>query len=72
MSDTELRERLNRLQMEKQYAQILKENAAAAKGKSFAQKTFKVMKTTADVTETVIKLYNNAAKIKKILSEKTS
>lgn len=67
MSDAELRSRLNRLQMEKQYSQLT--NSDTAKGKKFVSDTMKVATGVATATTTAITLYNNYGKIKKIVGE---
>ena len=65
MSDAELRSRLNRLNMEKQYSQLSDTNVN--KGKQYFDTTFKVATTVAAVTTTGLTIYNNADKIKKIV-----
>ena len=67
MSDAELRNRLNRIQMERQYSQLSKSNVS--KGKEYAQKIIKAGTTVAAVTTTALTIYNNAEKIKKIISK---
>ena len=67
MSDAELRKRLNRIQMERQYSQLSESNVS--KGKEYAQKVFKAGTTVAAVTTTALTLYNNAEKIKKIITK---
>ncbi len=68
MSDAELRSRLNRLQMERQYSPLSKSNVN--KGKEYAQKIFKAGTTVATVTTTALTIYNNVDKIKAILEKK--
>ena len=65
MSDAELRTKLNRLQMEKQYKQL--SSTEVNRGKEFASKTLKVATGIATATTTALTLYNNAEKIKKIV-----
>lgn len=65
MSDAELRSRLNRLQMEKQYAQL--SGTDVNRGKKFLGKLMKAGATVATVTTTAITIYNNIDKIKKIV-----
>ena len=65
MSDAELRSRLNRLQMERQYSNLSKSDVN--RGKAFVSKSMKVATAAATATTTVITLYNNADKIKKIM-----
>ena len=65
MSDKELRERLNRLQMEKQYSQL--SNTDVNKGKQYIDKAIKMGATVAAVTTTALTVYNNIGKIKTIL-----
>jgi len=67
MSDAELRNRLNRLQMERQYSQLSESNIN--KGKEYAQKVFKAGTTVAAVTSTALTIYNNVDKIKAILKK---
>jgi hypothetical protein len=69
MSDDELRKVVNRLQMERQYSQLVNDGSVS-KGKEYAQKVFKAGTTVAAVTTTALTIYNNAEKIKNIL-EKT-
>ena len=66
MSDAELRSRLNRLQMERQYKQLSR--SAVNRGKAFVSKTMKAATGIATATTTAITLYNNYDKIKKIVS----
>ena len=68
MSDAELRNRLNRLQMERQYSQL--SESSVNKGKEYAQKVFKAGTTVAAVTTTALTIYNNIDKIKAILEKK--
>ena len=67
MSDDELRRTVNRLQMEKQYSQLSSSNVS--KGREYASKIIKAGTTVAAVTTTAITLYNNANKIKEIVSK---
>lgn len=67
MSDAELRNRLNRLQMEQQYSKLNPSNVN--KGKEVANKIIKAGATVAAVTTTAITIYNNAEKIRKILGQ---
>lgn len=69
MSDKELRERLNRLQMEKQYSQLSDNNVN--KGKQYMDKVIKAGTTVAAVTTTALTIYNNAGKIKSIIEKKS-
>ena len=68
MSDAELRNRLNRLQMERQYSQL--SQRGINKGKEYVQKIFKAGTTVAAVTTTALTIYNNIEKIKNILEKK--
>ena len=68
MSDAELRNRLNRLQMERQYSQLSSSNVN--KGREYIQKLIKAGTTVATATTTAITLYNNVNKIKKIIEGK--
>ncbi len=67
MSDDELRKKINRLQMEKQYSQLT--SSDVNKGKAYAQKALKAATTVATVTSTGLTIYNNADKIKKIIEK---
>ena len=67
MSDAELRNHLNRLQMEKQYSQLT--NSDTSKGKKFVSDAMKVATTVATVSTTALTIYNNYGKIKKIVDE---
>ena len=67
MSDAELRSRLNRLQMEKQYSQLT--NSDTDKGKKFVSDAMKVATGVAAATTTALTIYNNYGKIKKIVDE---
>lgn len=67
MSDAELRSRLNRLQMEKQYNQLSGNDVR--RGKDFVNKTIKAAGTVATVTTTALTIYNNYDKIKKIVGD---
>ncbi len=67
MSDEELRKVVNRLQMERQYSQL--SESSVSKGKEYAQKIVKAGTTVAAVTTTALTLYNNAGKIKDIISK---
>lgn len=67
MSDKELRDRINRLQMEKQYSQL--SGSTVNRGRAYAQKLFKAGTTVAAVSTTALTLYNNAEKIKNILQK---
>ena len=68
MSDAELRNRLNRLQMERQYSQLSSSNVS--KGREYVQKIIKAGTTVATVTTTTLTLYNNVNKIKSIIEGK--
>lgn len=65
MSDAELRNRLNRLQMEQQYSKL--SSSDVNKGKQFLDKAIKAGTTVATVTTTALTIYNNAGKIKSIV-----
>ena len=66
MSDAELRNRLNRLQMEKQYKQL--SSTDVNRGKEYVSKTLKVAGTVATATTTALTIYNNYGKIKEIVN----
>ena len=67
MSDAELRSRLNRLQMEKQYSQLSGNDIN--RGKEFVSKSLKVATGVATATTTALTIYNNYGKIKTIVNE---
>ena len=67
MSDKELRERLNRLDMEQRYSKL--NQSAVSKGKSYASKVMKAGTTVAAVTTTALTIYNNFDKIRKIIGK---
>lgn len=67
MSDAELRNRLNRLQMEKQYKQL--SSTDVKRGKDFVSKSLKVATGVATATTTALTIYNNYGKIKTIVNE---
>lgn len=64
MSDKELRDRLNRLNMERQYSSLTKEETN--KGKQYLDKIIKAGTTVATITSTALTIYNNADRIKNI------
>ena len=66
MSDAELRNRLNRLQMEKKYSQL--SSTDVNRGKEYVSKTLKVAGTIATATSTALTIYKNYGKIKKIVN----
>lgn len=68
MSDAELRNRLNRLQMEKQYSQLSSTDVNRGKEHVSKSKTLKVAGTIATATSTVLTIYNNYGKIKEIVN----
>ena len=67
MSDAELRNRLNRLQMERQYSQLSDKDVK--RGKEFVSKSLKVATGVATATTTALTIYNNYGKIKTIVNE---
>lgn len=66
MSDAELRARLNRLQMEKNYQSMIGDGSVS-KGKSVVNGLLKAATTAAAVSGTALTLYNNAGRIKQIV-----
>lgn len=66
MSDAELRNRINRLQMEKQYKEL--SGASVNKGKKFASRVLKDVKTANDVINTGFSTYSNVTRIRKIIN----
>lgn len=67
MSDSELRNRLNRLQMEQQYNRL--SSSDVHRGKEYVSKTLKLASTMATATTTALTIYNNYGKIKSIVEE---
>lgn len=65
MSDAELRARVNRLNMEQQYSKM--NPNTVQKGKNFTSNALKAIGTVAATTTTIITIYNNYDKIRKIL-----
>ncbi len=70
MSDAELRSKLNRLQMERQYSQLSKSNVN--RGKKYLDTVIKAGTTVATVTSTALTIYNNIDKIRKIVTPESS
>lgn len=64
MSDAELKDRINRMQMEQQYDQL---NNYSKQGKLQVDKIVKAGTTIATLSGTAITIYNNIDKIKKIV-----
>lgn len=67
MSDAELRNRLNRLNMEQQYAKL--NPTTVSKGKNQVSKVLKVAGGVATASGTALTLYSNANKIRKIIGK---
>ena len=67
MSDAELRNRLNRINMEKQYNQL--SGKTVSKGKDYAAKILKTATTVATATTTALTIYNNFEKIKTVVEK---
>lgn len=70
MSDAELRARINRLQLEQQYAALSSKEVNT--GKDYVNKIIKASTTVATLTSKTIETYNNIDKIKKIITKKFS
>ena len=70
MSDSELRTRINRIQMEQQYIKLKTYNVN--RGKEYVNKIIKTGTTVAAITTTGLTIYNNIDKINKLISKKTS
>lgn len=68
LSDNDLRERINRLQLERQYAQLRSTPAEVSRGKQFTKKVLKGGKQFNDAASEALKMYNNASKIGKIVN----
>ena len=64
MSDAELQDRINRMQLERQYSQL---DDYSKKGKLQVDKIVKAGTTIATLSGTAITIYNNIDKIKKIV-----
>ncbi len=69
MSDSELKERIQRLQMEQRYNEL--QSKQVSKGKQYAQKAMKIATTVATATTTAITIYNNSEKIRKIITDRS-
>ena len=69
-SDAELRSKLNRLQMERQYSQLSKSDVN--RGKKYLDTVIKAGTTVATVTSTALTIYNNIDKIRKIVTPESS
>lgn len=69
MTDDELRKRVNRLQMERQYSQLTSDTKKVNKGKQFVSKMIKTGTAISAATTTALTLYNNAEKIKGIVEK---
>lgn len=69
MSDTELRARINRIQMEQQYAKL--NPSVVSRGKSSVQSSLKTMTAIAATTGTILTLYNNTNKIRDLIEKHT-
>lgn len=67
MSDAELRNKLNRLNMEKQYSQL--SSKSISRGKDYASKILKTATTVATATTTALTIYNNFEKIKTVVEK---
>ena len=67
MSDDELRKKVSRLQLEKQYSQL--SSSEVNRGRAAAQRILKTATTAAAVTTTALTLYNNAGKIRDIINK---
>lgn len=70
MSDAELRSKLNRLQMERQYSQLSK--ADVNRGRKYLNTVIKAGTTVATVTSTALTIYNNVNKIRDIVDGSSS
>lgn len=68
MSDAELRARINRLQLEQQYAALSSKEVKT--GKDYVDTIVKASTTVAAFTSTVLTIDNNIDKIKKIVDNK--
>lgn len=67
MSDKELRERLNRINMEQQYKKL--SPSKVSKGKKVVDNVIKAGTTIATVTTTALTIYNNLDKIRGIVKK---
>lgn len=68
MSDSELRSRINRLQMEQQYSRLSQHSAS--KGKHYVNMVIQTGATVAAITGTGLTIHKNVGKIKKIIEGK--
>lgn len=67
MSDDELRKRLNRLQMEKNYSDL--DPGKIASGKKIVSRVIRAGATLASVTGTALTVYNNFDKINALIKK---
>lgn len=67
LSDAELRDRLNRLQMENQYKQLSSSSVAA--GEKYVSDFVKALGTAVTITGAAVTLYQNYGKIAAIVEE---
>lgn len=65
MSDAELRAKINRMQMERQYKKLKSDDIG--KGREVAKNILKTGTTVATVTSTGLTVYNNVKRIRKIM-----
>lgn len=70
LSDDELRAVVNRLNLERRYAELMPQQKS--KGAAFIDSAIKNGKTVAELTGTAITLYNNYTKIKAILGQRNN
>ena len=65
MSDRELRERLNRINMEQQYLRL--NSRVVDRGSAYVHKIIKAGTTVVSITGTALTIYNNINKIRDII-----
>lgn len=68
MSDSELKARIQRLQMEQRYYEL--QSKQVNKGKQYTQSIIKAATTVATITTTALTIYNNSEKIRKIITSR--
>lgn len=68
LSDSELKARIQRLQMEQRYYEL--QSKQVNKGKQYTQSIIKAATTVATITTTALTIYNNSEKIRKIITSR--
>ena len=71
MSDSDLRNAINRMNMEKQYSNLVKERGTS-KGAKAVSNTLKTLGSVAAATSTIVTLHANSTKIAELVSKAAS